>query len=528
MAAPALRVGARVAARAKGPESSQLALAGGMVRKPSEAMQRHGMLPANPESIPVERGSCSDSHAGRPQLGRVIDRALHGPGEPLSASTRAMLEPHFGRDFGEVRVHDDEAAGASARAVDALAFTVGNHIVFDRGRYAPETVSGRRLLIHELAHVVQQGGRPAAPGEAWSLGSPSSAAEHAADATIDAIDGPQRVLPPVLAARLAGSAAREPVLQRAIATWGGEWDTSKYNTVEPDPADPTIHGVDIDLKFTPKDPADATEIGIVQKVVSKDDNGPIVVGGSPTLAARTVPAGGPGAGSNIDRVETAKNPVYPTSDTAPASHLWESPTVADWGHNGYHHKDSKGVLSHREALLKDEPRLLKTRPNASQTFEDTAMAITGVQTGATYGTVQWGWKTNAAGNVIKLPLTKLSDDVVSGSFKQAQTLWNQNKNSAGEDLIKFYTASRMFVQADNTPLVSDPKDPATTELAKLSKNTRIEVINKGFWEKFNAGAGAVKWWKIAVTEGSDSGKTGWVQSNQLGSAKVPEAAGATP
>ena len=97
------------------------------------------------------------------------------------------------------------------------------------------------------------------------------------------------------------------------------------------------------------------------------------------------------------------------------------------------------------------------------------MAITGVQTGATYGTVQWGWKTNAAG-------------------KQAQTQWNKSKDSAGNDLIKFFTASRMFVQADDTPLVSDPADAGKTEIAKLPKNTRIEVINKGYWEKFNAGA----------------------------------------
>lgn len=177
--------------------------------------------------------------------------------------------------------------------------------------------------------------------------------------------------------------------------------------------------------------------------------------------------------------------------------------------------------------MKDSPRLLKTRVNPSQVFEDTALAITGVQTGATYGSVQWGWKTDAAGNVVKIPLTKLSDDVPTGSFKQSQGLWNKNKNAAGEDLLKFYTASRMFVQADNTPLVSDPKDPTKTELAKLPKNTRIEVINIGFWEKFNAGA-AIKWWKIAVTEGSDSGKTGWMQSNQLGAAKVPEAAGGNP
>lgn len=66
------------------------------------------------------------------------------------------MEPHFGHDFSGVRVHTDAAAAESARAVNALAYTVGQHIVFDAGKYAPETGAGRRLLAHELTHAVQQ------------------------------------------------------------------------------------------------------------------------------------------------------------------------------------------------------------------------------------------------------------------------------------------------------------------------------------------------------------------------------------
>lgn len=66
------------------------------------------------------------------------------------------MEPRFGRDLGHVRVHEDERAAESARAVDALAYTVGSNIVFGRGQYAPETQTGRRLLAHELTHVEQQ------------------------------------------------------------------------------------------------------------------------------------------------------------------------------------------------------------------------------------------------------------------------------------------------------------------------------------------------------------------------------------
>ena len=80
-----------------------------------------------------------------------------GGGEALGASIRAFFEPRFGYDFSRVRVHRDAHAAESARAVDALAYTVGRDVVFGAGQYAPESVEGRRLLAHELAHTIQQG-----------------------------------------------------------------------------------------------------------------------------------------------------------------------------------------------------------------------------------------------------------------------------------------------------------------------------------------------------------------------------------
>ena len=66
------------------------------------------------------------------------------------------MEPRFGHDFGQVRVHTDSSAAESARAVDALAYTMGKDIVFARGQYAPHTSAGQDLLAHELAHTIQQ------------------------------------------------------------------------------------------------------------------------------------------------------------------------------------------------------------------------------------------------------------------------------------------------------------------------------------------------------------------------------------
>jgi hypothetical protein len=93
----------------------------------------------------------------------VVDDALRTPGRSLDAETRAFMEPHFGHDFGRVRVHADPAAERAAEAVQAHAFTVGSDIVFGSGRYTPSTSAGRKLLAHELTHVVQQGAVPAAP-----------------------------------------------------------------------------------------------------------------------------------------------------------------------------------------------------------------------------------------------------------------------------------------------------------------------------------------------------------------------------
>lgn len=81
---------------------------------------------------------------------------LHG-GVPLDPSTREFMESRFGYDFGAVRIHAENNASASAESLGALAYTVGQKIVFQKGMYSPQTRSGQKLIAHELTHVVQQG-----------------------------------------------------------------------------------------------------------------------------------------------------------------------------------------------------------------------------------------------------------------------------------------------------------------------------------------------------------------------------------
>lgn len=102
--------------------------------------------------------------AGMLDAAPFVDAVLASPGEPLDAAAEAFFSARFGHDFSNVRVHANAAAAESAEAVNALAFTVGNHVVLGAGQYSPRTRAGQELLAHELTHVVQQGA--AAPGGA--------------------------------------------------------------------------------------------------------------------------------------------------------------------------------------------------------------------------------------------------------------------------------------------------------------------------------------------------------------------------
>jgi Domain of unknown function (DUF4157) len=86
----------------------------------------------------------------------IVHEVLGSLGQPLDPQTRAFMEPRFGHDFSRVRVHTDARATQSAASVNAVAYTVGQHIVFGAGQFAPASNGGKTLLAHELTHVVQQ------------------------------------------------------------------------------------------------------------------------------------------------------------------------------------------------------------------------------------------------------------------------------------------------------------------------------------------------------------------------------------
>ncbi|MCY1338970.1 hypothetical protein D9M68_327610 [compost metagenome] len=130
-------------------------LADQVLRMPAQGNPGTVATPA-PRVTALARKPATGGTAGGSAPTPVQD-VLRASGQPLAPAARAFFEPRFGHDFARVRVHADGKADESARAVEAKAYTVGHDLVFAAGQYAPESAEGKRLLAHELAHVLQQG-----------------------------------------------------------------------------------------------------------------------------------------------------------------------------------------------------------------------------------------------------------------------------------------------------------------------------------------------------------------------------------
>jgi hypothetical protein len=179
----------------------------------------------------------------------VVGAVLRSPGRPLDAPTRAFFEPRFGRDFSRVRVHTDARAAESARAVGALAYTAGQHVVFGAGQFRPAAPEGQHLLAHELAHTVHQG-NVAGPVRAVAPDGGRLEAEAEAAARAVVRGGPVPALS-------AGAAA--PAVTRKLARRMMYCDASKHGA----PADPFT-------ELTDRDQRAQTMAGDIAKALSSE------------------------------------------------------------------------------------------------------------------------------------------------------------------------------------------------------------------------------------------------------------------
>jgi Domain of unknown function (DUF4157) len=133
----------------------------------------------------------------RGTVSQAVDETLRSPGEPLDESVRVPMEARFGRDFSGVRIHHDPLAAASAKAVNARAYTVGSEIVYSPGAYDPHSFEGRKLLAHELTHVAQSGGEMTGAAESLRVSESSEAAETEAHSLSDRVTVGDPVRPSV-------------------------------------------------------------------------------------------------------------------------------------------------------------------------------------------------------------------------------------------------------------------------------------------------------------------------------------------
>ena len=155
---------------------------------PTGLLQRKCACGGSP-GVDGECAACRNKRLQRQPAGQadpasappIVHEVLRTPGQPLDSATRAFMEPRFGHDFGQARVHTDARSAESAQAVGALAYTVGHHVVFAQGQYAPATVTGRQLVAHELTHVVQQRNDPSPLDGDLMVNSPMDPAEQEAD-----------------------------------------------------------------------------------------------------------------------------------------------------------------------------------------------------------------------------------------------------------------------------------------------------------------------------------------------------------
>lgn len=400
---------------------------------PARAAAAHA-LPA-----PASRAAAGGA-AGVPAFLRRAAVPEHGlgSGRPLERGTREQMEARFGRGLSRVRLHTGGAAAEAARCVNARAFARGRDIVFDAGEYRPDTREGQRLLAHELAHVIQQGGETgtAPPARPAGMGPSGDAAEQRADGAGERVARGEQ----------AGEVghATSGVLQRMVRTNGGEWDTSTYAAAGPSTGAGSRVGADIGLSFTPVEPVEAPAIGLVQTVRTFKSSGPAtgldtvaVPRGSPNKASITLTAAEGDEGRAIDQGDSGDadtlpntNPLYNVENTpgAVSATLTDVGASSSYGTHAHRTARAAGGFDVGAATLSDRPRRVVDFAGQlwRQDFEAAALVLNGALAGTYLGSVAWGWQLDAAGAVTLVPpvLTVVRAGPPTADFMAAARKWN--------------------------------------------------------------------------------------------------------
>ena len=396
-----------------------------------------------PSFTPVRTGLLqrrSANQAEPTKIPPIVHDVLRSPGQPLDTATRDFMEPRFGYDFSRVRVHTNARAAESARAVNALAYTMGQDVIFGVGQYAPETKIGKPLLAHELAHVVQQSSASTSiQSKATSISQPGDVAEHRADLAADAVFH-NRSVPDV-------GDASAGMIHRLVRTNGGDFDTTTYTaTNDATGADAAgvgkMVGAQIALTFAPNSLVVADNIGLLQTVntqASTAAGGPVNTPnpasprkGSISLTAaegeegRAIDQGDPGDADTIPNT----SPLYNVENTPGnvAATLTDVPADPAFGLHAFRKRNAAHGFDVQVGTLGDRPRRQITFAGQqyNQKFEATALILDGPMANTYLGSIEWGWQNDAAGNATldPDPIRMVSAGAPTTAFMDAARKWN--------------------------------------------------------------------------------------------------------
>jgi hypothetical protein len=341
----------------------------------------------------------------------IVHEVLRSPGQPLNAATRAFMEPRFGHDFSSVRVHADAKAAESARAVGALAYTVGRNVIFDSRRCPPDDAKSRRILAHELIHVLQQMNIAQLQSATLEMGTPGDAYEREANTiAAQALSGDGAHIN-----RISKLSVRRMQMQTIQDTHAGLFELAQHDQLGGPTFSPQAQ-YRVRIEFFPYPVVNCERIAMVQTAVSRVAGA--LTAGSAAATARSLTAAEGTEGVHIDRLSGRTQPYYGTTNAGAAGALT-------------HFGSRTGAHAPDRAWMQDIPGFSGTAASSrtagqtlSQHFETCAICTQGTDLNAYYGCVSWGFDIDAHDNFTEAAFRRVSKGTPSADFLAAARRWN--------------------------------------------------------------------------------------------------------
>lgn len=382
----------------------------------------------------------------------------------LPAKLQSNMETSLGQDFSNVGIHTNSQKAVQMKA---RAFTQSEQIHFAPGEFNPGSTSGQNLIGHEFTHIAQQRAGVVKPTKALKKGEminddrglESEADNFGRKAARGETISKYRSASLGMRNSVRTAQAKSNVMQMAMQeTHLGKFYDDTYALTS---SGSRRRGVDMVLRFEPKPLVDAELIGLTQSVQTVHNGSHFYPNSDNFYDSRAIQStdaqnnphtGMSDEGTRIDRVKSRNNPIYGSQSLTSSQNLEDTnldnnttskatkvglssldPTANSTYQLGYNYKDSSNSLKNKAAILADGPSIgsVDVSKNSAQYFETTALAIKGNQQGTYYGSVQWGWETDNAGNHTILPLKVISQGVPSSTFLKTAEIWNTGKSSRG-------------------------------------------------------------------------------------------------